>query len=64
MEKPGGPEGAPRQLKPESLTKAEFAQAPRGDTKVARMGAKRKGCVLPFPTFWRWFFVPRTQRSA
>jgi hypothetical protein len=52
MEKPGDPKGTPRPLKPESLIKAEFAQDPRGDPKVARMALKRKRCVMPFPTFW------------
>jgi hypothetical protein len=64
MEKPGGPKGTPRHLKPESLVKTRFCSNPQGDPKVARMGPKRKRCVKPFPTFWRGFFVPRTQRNA
>ncbi len=65
MEKPGGPKGARRHLKPESLLKSGFAQDPQGDPKVARMAAKRKRCVKPFPTFWAglitilWLFPRR-----
>jgi hypothetical protein len=52
MEKPGGPIEHAAAFEPESLVKTDFAQDPRGDPKVARMGAECKTCVKPFPTFW------------
>jgi hypothetical protein len=64
MEKPGGPKGTPRHLKPAEPDQERILTKPTGVPKVARMALKRKRCVMPFPTFWRGFFVPRTQRSA
>ena len=51
MEKPGGPEGAPRHLKPEKPDQSWILIKPVGDPKVARMARQRKRCVTPFPTF-------------
>jgi hypothetical protein len=62
MEKPGGPKGAPRPLKPEKPDQNWILIEPAGDRKVARMAGQRKRCVMPFPTFWRGF-VPRMRRE-
>ena len=51
MEKPGGPEGAPRHLKPEKPDQSWILIKPVGDPNVARMARQRKRCITPFPTF-------------
>src|SRR3984957_315864 len=51
MEKPGGPKGAPRHLKPEKPDRNWIGSNPKGDPKVARMARQRKRCLRPFPTF-------------
>jgi hypothetical protein len=49
MEKPGGPKGAPRQLKPESRIKGDLIK-PAGGPQGGADGTEVQGIATPFPT--------------
>jgi hypothetical protein len=56
MEKPGGPEGAPRQLKPEKPDQADLIKpsgGPQGGADKAQAQGQGMGNAAPFPTFRR-----------